>query len=393
MKITVQLVGALASASATLLIPAVPAAASPATTNQAVCELTSDAPAEIKKALDEVLPQVLESPLGSAAGAVISVKSDSWRYVAAAGLADPDAGSPMDCAMPFQIGSNTKMMTAVVVLQLVEEDRLGLDDPLSEHLPTIAARLPNGSEMTVRQLLQHTSGVFSYTDNAPDGSPGLMEGATTDWAALVRPLDPREMIEFVIDHGEPSFAPGAKGSWSYSNTGYILLGMMIEKIEGRPLGKSYENRIFDRLDMHASYMWMGIPKPEFGLPRAYLTGTEYETTDWNMSQGWSAGGVISTADDMHVFIEALTSGKLFRSPETLQKMKETVKSTNPTVSAYGLGLAVKAEGYWGHGGQTLGFESDVSASDSISIVAYGTSSSNLLGYGTIAITEALKVAE
>ncbi len=135
-------------------------------------------PDAVEDELDGVLSQVLASTFGSAPGAVLSVRTDDWHYIAAAGFADPEAGTPLDCASPFQIGSNTKMMTAVVLLQLFEEGRLGLDDPLSLHLPEIAARLPNGEAMTLRQLARHTSGVFSYADNAPDGTPGLMEGAT-----------------------------------------------------------------------------------------------------------------------------------------------------------------------------------------------------------------------
>lgn len=358
----------------------------------ATCSTVSTAPPAVAEAVDAVLMDSLDSPFGSAPGAVISVRSADWRYVASAGLANPETGTPMDCAMPFQIGSNTKMMTAVVLLQLHEEGRLGLDDLLSTHLPEIASRLPNGEAITLRQLAQHTSGVFSYTDSAPDGTPGLMEGGTSDRDVLRRSLSPAEMIDFVVDHGAPNFAPGAEGSWSYSNTGYVLLGMVIETLEGLSLSKSYETRIFGPLGMDRTYLWNGIPRPEFGLPRAYLTGTEYETTDWNMSQGWAAGGVISTVDDMHVFVEALVRGELFRSPETLAAMQGTVPTTNPTLQGYGLGLALKGEDLWGHGGQTLGYESEIAASEDISLVAFETSSSNLMALGAAVISGALQSA-
>lgn len=367
-----------------------PAGAQPA--QNGTCSANSNAPDAVEIELDGVLSQVLESPLGSAPGAVLSVRADDWHYIAAAGFADPETGAPVDCAMPFQIGSNTKMMTAVVLLQLVEEGRLKLDDPLSMHLPEIAARLPHGNTMTVRQLAQHTSGVFSYTDNAPDGTPGLMEGATSNREALVQQLEPQDMIDFVIEHGEPNFLPGADGSWSYSNTGYTLLGMIIERLEGLPIGKSYEARIFGPLRMDHTYLWNGIPRPEFGLPRAFLNGNEYETTDWNMSQGWAAGAVVSTVNDMHVFIEALVQGDLFQSPDTHLVMQDTVRTTNPAILGYGLGLALKGEDLWGHGGQTLGYESDVAAGERLSLVAFGTSSTNLMSFGTVAITEALRTA-
>lgn len=354
------------------------------------CSSISTAPPEVTQALDAMLMQIIESPFGSAPGAVLSVRSADWQFVKSAGYSDPLAETPMDCAMPFQIGSNTKMMTAVVLLQLHEEGRLGLDDPLSKHLPEIASRLPNGDAITLRQLAQHTSGVFSYTDNAPDGTPGLMEAGVSDREALRRTLTPSEMLEFVIKHGRPSFAPGGVGAWNYSNTGYVLLGMVIERLEARPLEKSYEARIFGPLGMERTYLWSGIPKAEFGLPRAFLEGAEYETTDWNMSQGWAAGAVISNVEDMHVFIEALVRGDLFESPETLAEMQNTVPTTNPALLGYGLGLALKGKEFWGHGGQTLGYESDVAASEDVSFVAFGTSSNNLLALGAAVVSEALR---
>lgn len=184
-----------------LIVPALTPLANSQPVQTGMCSATSDAPAAVEEALDGVLLLFLESEHGAAQGAVLSVHADDWHYIAAVGLADLDVGTPMDCASPFQIGSNTKMMTATVLLQLVEEGRLSLNDPLSRHLPEIAARLPNGDAMTLRQLAQHTSGVFSYTDTAPDGTPGLMEGGIFGPEALVRHVDPQDMIDFVVDHG------------------------------------------------------------------------------------------------------------------------------------------------------------------------------------------------
>ena len=357
------------------------------------CNLKINAPRPVTDALDEVLRQIRESVFGSAPGGVLSVRSAQWRYARSIGVADPGAGTPIDCEMPFQIGSNTKMMTAVILLQLQEEGRLSLDDPLAKYLPDVAARLPFGESMTLRQLARHTSGVFSYTDNAPDGTPGLMEGAINDAVALKRELTPREMIDFVVEHGEPTFPPGKKGAWHYSNTGYALLGMVIEKLEKLAFDKSLETRIFGPLGMKNTYLWNDIPRPSFGLPRSYLAAPfDFETTAWNMSQGWAAGAVISTIDDMHTFIEALVAGKLFRSPETLTIMQDTVPTSNPALQGYGIGLALKGDKLWGHGGQTLGFESDIAAfADlNISLVAWGTSSSNVLVLGASVIAKALR---
>lgn len=356
------------------------------------CDNSTNAPAAVESALDDVLKKLQEPSLGLAPGGVLSVRAEGWVYEKSLGLADLEAGVPIDCDMPFQIGSNTKMMTATVLLQLQEEGRLSIDDRLADHLPEVAARLPNGEVITLRQLAQHTSGVFSYTDTAPDGTPGLMDADIDDPAALRRQIGPGDMIDFVVEHGQPNFVPGEEGAWSYSNTGYTLLGMVIEKLEAKPIEKSFEIRIFEPLGMNDTYMWNGIPRPEFGLPRAYLAAPfTNETTEWNMSQGWAAGAVVSTIEDMHTFIQALLAGQLFQSPDTLSLMKQTVSTTHTALLGYGIGLARKGKGLWGHGGQTLGYLSEVAALEDgkLSIVAWGTSSSNVFSIGALLISRAL----
>lgn len=363
------------------------------------CGIATTAPDAVAAALDKVLTKAVEpgadlaAIFGSAPGAVLSVAAPDWRYVKAMGVADPETGTPIDCEMPFQIGSNTKMMTAVVLLQLLEEGALGLDDPLSQHLPDLAASLPNGQAMTLRHLARHTSGIFNYTDNAPDGTPGIMEGDLTDPAALRRGYRPEELVEFAARHGKPDFPPGAEGKWNYSNTGYILLGLVIEKIERKPIGQSYKARIFDPLGMDDTFMWNDVPTPEMGLPRSFYSAPfDVETTEWNMSQGWAAGAVISSVSDMHRFVNALSAGELFHSPGTLALMQDAVPSTLPTMPLYGIGLGKKGEGIWGHGGQTLGFESDLAYFEGrgISIVGWGTSANNAMGIGAILVGEALQ---
>lgn len=362
------------------------------------CAVDSGVPAGVAEQLDGVLSAAAdtEGPLsavfGAAPGAVLTLVAPDWHYARAAGVADPDTGAPVTCAMPFQVGSNTKMMTATVLLQLQEEGALSLDDPLSAHLPEIAAALPNGADISLRQLANHTAGVFSYTDNAPDGAPGIMEGDLTDPEALRRGYSMAELAEFAIEHGEPGFAPGADGQWSYSNTGYILLGLVIEALEDRPIAEAFETRIFAPLGMAETVYATGVPTPEMGLPRAFAAlPFDVETTDWNLSQGAAAGAVISTAADMHVFIRALLNGDLFTSADTLAAMMDAVPTGTPGLPAYGIGLAEKLPGVWGHGGQTLGFESEVVlfAESGISAVGWGTSSQNIMAVGASAISQAL----
>ena len=350
------------------------------TVTPGTCGLASTAPPELAAALDAILERVVTGTQhGAAPGAVLSVQGPGWRYVRAVGMADPEAPKPINCEMAFQIGSNTKMMTAVVILQLCEEGRLAVDDRLAAQLPEVAARLPHGGDITLRQLLQHRAGVFSYTEKAPDGTPGIAVASMSDPEARRRAVTPQEMIDFTIAHGQPGFAPGAEGQWAYSNSGYALLGMVIEAVEGIPLDKSFENRIFAPLGMKRSYLWDGIPRPAFGLPRSWLKPPyDTETTDWNVSQSWAGGGVISTVDDMHRFITALVGGKLFREPATLSMMQETVPSPIPGTKGYGLGLVSLDGGLWGHGGQTLGFISTLgaSAAQGVSFIAWANSAGN-----------------
>lgn len=362
------------------------------------CPTDAAVPTRVAEALDGVLTAAVdtEGPLsaafGAAPGAVLSLQAPDWTYARAAGVADPETGQPISCDMPFQIGSNTKMMTATVILQLKEEGALTLDDRLAVHLPEIAAGFPNGDVITLRQLANHTAGVFSYTDNAPDGAPGIMEGDIADPEALRRGFTMTELLNFAIEHGEPSFPPGAEGQWAYSNSGYILLGLIIEKIEARPIAEVFKARLFDPLGMKDTVYWNDVPSPELGLPRAYLgIPFDVETTDWNMSQAAAAGAVVSTAADMHVFIRALMSDVLFTAPDTFDVMQDTVPTGSPGIPAYGIGLAEKAPGVWGHGGQTLGFQSEVVefSEQGISLVGWATSSQNTMGLGAQVVSQAL----
>ena len=170
------------------------------------------------------------------------------------------------------------------------------------------------------------------------------------------------------------------------------MGSLIEKIEGRPLGQSFEARVFEPLGLKDTSYVDGVPGPELGLPRAYFAAPfDIETTDWNMSQGAAAGAVVSTVDDMHVFIEALLAGELFASKTSVTEMQDAVATGNVTILNYGIGLAEKAEGVWGHGGQTLGFESDIAFFEdpNLSMVGWASSANNIMAIGVGAVSGAL----
>ncbi|MCC6613425.1 MAG: serine hydrolase [Anaerolineae bacterium] len=383
------------------MLLSVPVLAQAQTIDPRQCAAQTTAPAEVESALDDLLARFIDPQdataayFGYAPGAVMLIETPDWRYFKAMGVADIATGAPINCAMPFQIGSNTKTMTAVVLLQLEEEGLLSLDDKLADYLPDYAAALPYGDEMTLRQLATHTSGVFSYTDTAPNGTPGIMEGDIESADSMSRGYTPDELIQFVIDNGEPTFEPGAEGAWAYSNTGYVLLGIIIEQITGKPLADVYQERIFVPLGMNDTFLWNDVPAPDFGLPSSYYQAPfDVEATLWNMSQGWAAGAVISTADDMNTYVRALFAGELFQKPETLARMMDGVPTGSGSFLQYGIGLGEKLPGVWGHGGQTLGYESDLGyvLDEGVSVVVWTNAAKDLAVAGATSVDAVLVAA-
>jgi D-alanyl-D-alanine carboxypeptidase len=277
-----------------------------------------------------------------------------------AGLADRATRRPLTGREQFEIGSNTKTFMATLALQLVDRRRLDLDAPVSKYLPGV---VPNGKNITVRMLLNHTSGLFSYTSD-PDFLPGLAKDPQ-------HVVTERELLDVAFRH-EPNFAPGQ--GWSYSNTNYTLIGMILQRRTGKTLPELVRERIARPL---------GLTRTYFADPRATNTGPGYahgyavkfgETprTYTDVSDlpigGWggAAGAVISTQQELSRFFSAVLGGKLF-STEQLKQMKTAVDLPAGTgiEGGYGLGLfkIVSPCGtVWGHGGDTLGHHSTAVAS-------------------------------
>jgi D-alanyl-D-alanine carboxypeptidase len=311
----------------------------------------------------------------AAPGLVLLVDTPAGRYINAAGVANLEDGTPMKIDDILQIGSNTKSMTVVVLMQLVEEGILTLDDPLSKWLPEQAALFENGDQMTLRQLAQHTAGLWDYGDN-------IIGSGVSDPALLEASYTPDELIQYAAENGTPYFAPGAPGKWHYSNTGYILLGMILEKATGQPLSELFQTRIFDPLGMDSAVLIEGVPQDGEITTHGYYwsedTGERVDTTNWNASQGWAAGAVAMTATDLATYAHQLAMGGLFQKPETLAEMLTFDPSARFSVGApYGLGLLdVAGDGTaWGHGGQTLGFQSLWFTDPAAGIVVVGLSNS------------------
>jgi D-alanyl-D-alanine carboxypeptidase len=287
---------------------------------------------------------------------VLLVETPEGRYLNAAGAANLEDGTPMRADDILEIGSNTKSMTVVLLMQLVEEGLISLDDPLSKWLPEQAASLPNGDQITLRQMANHTAGLWDYGDD-------IIGGGVDDPAKLEKTYTPEELVQYAVENGEPYFTPGQEGMWKYSNTGYVLLGMVIEKVTGKSVSELYRTRIFDPLGMESATFIEGVPGDGEITTHGYWwteDGRRVDTTNWNASQGWAAGAAAMTAADLATYAKGLAAGKLFKNPETLKEMLTFNPAAKYSVGGpYGLGLIdFSGDGkVWGHGGQTLGFQS------------------------------------
>ncbi|WTT36734.1 beta-lactamase family protein [Kitasatospora sp. NBC_00085] len=274
-----------------------------------------------------------------------------------AGVGDVATGSKVPTDGQVRIGSNTKTFTAVVVLQLVGEGRIGLDATVDTYLPgLVRGEGIDGSRITVRQLLQHTSGLPNYSDYLGDE---------------VRYFEPRELLGTALRH-KADFDPG-KG-WKYSNTNYVLAGLIVQEVTSRPLAEEIDRRIIRHLGLRHTYFpapgdaTIREPHPK-GYDRESAGARLRDVTETDPSWGWAAGQLISTDSDLNRFFGALLGGDLLADAQ-LAQMRTTVpaESTFGPGARYGLGLVSKPlpcdDGvYWGHGGSFPGYETRGGATD------------------------------
>ncbi|GAB3931140.1 serine hydrolase domain-containing protein [Kribbella albertanoniae] len=263
---------------------------------------------------------------------------------------------PVPRASRVRIGSNTKTFTSVVVLQLVGEGKVGLDQPVEKYLPgMVRGDGIDGHKITVRQLLQHTSGIPDYDEIF--GSGDYLPFQHTYW-------EPRQMVDEGL-RKKALFPPGT--SWEYSNTNYILAGLIIQKVTGRPVGEEITRRIIEPLGLRDTYWPAAGDQRILGPhPKVYYKttpdGPATDVTELDPSMGWAAGQMIATPGDLNRFFSAVINGKLLK-PAQLREMLRTVHAPDMDVDGdgeYGLGISkfpLSCGGFaWGHGGDIPGFE-------------------------------------
>ncbi len=266
-------------------------------------------------------------------------------YEGQRGLADIDGKQAITSSTVFRIGSITKQFASAVLLQLAAEGKIALEDPLTKYLPTY----PNGSAITVRQLLNHTSGIQSYTS-----IPGWMVEAKTS-----RAYTTQQMIAEFKDLPAPS-KPGE--TWNYNNSGYVLVGALIEAVTNRPWHEEVNRRIAAPLGLRTLHNGMDEPTITH-MAKGYTghgDGTVTAANKIHMSVPAAAGALVANAADVTRWGNALHHGKVVPSPFYAQMIAPT-KLPDGTVAPYGFGLetgALRGMGTVGHSGGIFGFASD-----------------------------------
>jgi D-alanyl-D-alanine carboxypeptidase len=305
-------------------------------------------------------------------GAMVLLQTPQGNFAFGYGTTELGLADPPRAETHFRAASNTKTMTAAVIVQLVQEGKVTFDDLISKYVQGV----PNGDKITIRQLIKMRSGLYNYT-NAPELAESLDHDPDKVWTM-------EEVLDMAFKR-PPHFAPGAE--FEYNNTNYALLGLVAEKIQGQPLASIFQDRLFEPLGMKntalplstsnsipepyshgylyggSSYALVDAPYPD-DLQAAAKAGTLKPNDDtWqNPSPYFAAGGIISTADDLATWMRALVGGKVFDADYHHQWLDspEAEDPNNPNGQKYGYGIAVITFGpnkIYFHGGEMPGYNS------------------------------------
>ncbi|SUE13238.1 beta-lactamase [Rhodococcus gordoniae] len=329
-------------------------ATSPASSEEAGPEYVAEVESTVDRLMrDNAIP-----------GAVIQISSpDRGDWTGTFGTSILDTDEPISADDHFRIGSNTKTMTVTAILQLVQEGRVSLEDPISKYIDGV----PNGDTITIAQLAEMRSGLYSYTFD-PEFNATLDREPEKVWTQ-------EELLQIAFSR-PVNFPPGEQ--FEYSNTNTVLLGLVIEELTGMPVADAFDERIFAPLELgNTSFPAIedaSIPDPH---PQGYMFGTNVSTidtfelpddqqaaavagtlkpndvTDDNPSWAWTAGAAISTVDDMTTYVKALVGGGLL-DRQMQQTRLDSVQSVGGGTAGYGLGMA-RFGPLLGHDGQLPGF--------------------------------------
>ncbi len=312
-------------------------------------------PAGLGGRLERLLARTVTRTRGVRHGLLgVAAVDGSWRWLGAHGDAD-GAGTPAATTTPYPIASVTKIVTAVVTMQLHERGALSIDDRLVDHLPAsvtdglhVLDGVDRTGEITLEHLLSHTSGLADYyEDEGPDGRSAqdrLLAGED-----LPVPFD--EVLR-IVRTLRPAFAPQGsdlpKRKGSYSDTNYQLLGAVVEAVSGRPLHEVFASEVFDRLGLDDTAAYPHDPRSgprTDAIASVWAKGGVRLQPDGMLRTQTPDGGIVSTLADQLRLLQGLVGGELFASPATFARMQQRFDRVFFPVD-YGLGLMRYAPARW-----------------------------------------------
>jgi len=305
-------------------------------------------------------------------GVMVLLRTPQGEFVHGYGTTQRDTATPPRADTHFRIASNTKTMTSAVIVLLAQEGKLSFDDPVSKYVTGV----PGGDAITIKLLLEMRSGLPNYTD-APELAQSLDNTPGRVWT-------PEELLSLAF-RNKVHFAPGAK--YDYCNTNYLLLGLIAEKLGGKPLAAIFADRLFVPLGMKNTLLpaatSTAIPEPYahgymYGGASYAMVDSDYpaelqaearagtlkpnDDTHQNPSYAEGAGGAISTANDLAIWLKALVGGKVFNAETQRQWLDSPVPQdpANPQGQKYGYGISKFIFGpnsIYFHGGEMPGYNS------------------------------------
>jgi CubicO group peptidase (beta-lactamase class C family) len=304
---------------------------------------TTPAPAaEVTRYAETLFKQVCPD-IQAPGAAVLVARGDQVLYRGACGAASVELGVPLSPDQVFRLGSITKQFAAAGVLKLAEDGKLSLDDPLGKFVPGY----PGGDKVTVRMLLNHTSGIKSYTD-----IPGVMDGPIQKTVSTAQLID-------TFKNEKPDFAPGE--GWKYNNSGYVLVGAVIEAASGMPWHAWLKKSFFDPLGMkHTGYGDEAVAVIPGHVMGYTLKGDQWAVAMYlSMTQPHAAGALVSTVDDLLRWNRALHEGKVLKADSYRQMITPVGKAID---QKYGFGInhaSFRGQEVLQHGGGIFGFNTQL----------------------------------
>jgi len=300
--------------------------------------------ADVESEMEQSIEQAMAD--NKVPGAIVGVWVPGWgTWVHTEGTADLATGCGIKPADKVRIASITKTFTATVILQLVDEGTLSLDDTVDRWAPEV----PYSDQITIRQVCNHTSGIYSMTEDE-DFDNALLDGPLGKWTF-------EEMLEVTLKH-DPYFPPGE--GWHYSDMGYELLGLIIEKVTGNDVEQEIQKRVVEELGLtNTSFPYGPEMTGEYSHGYVERDGILVDYTETDPSAPWAGGAIISNLYDLKTWVKALADGTLLGQATQEERLTWVdMPGMERFEGKYGLGIC-SFGGFVGHNGEILGYNSSM----------------------------------